>query len=138
MRTHRGFTLIELMIAIAIVAILTSIALPSYRAYVQRSRTPVALDALQAYATRMEQRYQDVGNYGTSSACGVATSNVANFTLSCTLTNSGQGFTATATGSSTMSGYTYTINEAGTRATTAHPKGTNSTCWTTRGTTCDT
>lgn len=138
MKLARGFTLIELMIAIAVVAVLTAIALPSYSAYVQRSKVPAALDALSSYATRMEQRYQDVGNYGTGTACGVSLPTASNFSVSCTLTSSGQGFTATATGSGTMAGYTYTINQAGTRATTAHPKGANTSCWTTRGTTCDT
>jgi len=145
MRTTRhsgGFTLIELMIALAVVAILTSIALPSYTAYVQRSRVPVALDALAAYATRMEQRYQDSGNYGAGTTCGSSLPTATNFSVSCTLTDgatsSAQVFTATATGSGPMAGYTYTINQTGNRATTAHPKGANTTCWTTRGTTCDT
>ena len=140
MRSHRGFTLIELMIALAIAAILLAVALPSYRAYVQRSRTPVALDALSAYATRMEQRYQDSGNYGTTTAgCSMSPpSGVANFTVTCAITNSGQGYTATATGAGTMYGYAYTITEAGARATTAHPNGANTTCCTTKGSVCDT
>jgi type IV pilus assembly protein PilE len=140
MRPSRGFTLIELMIAIAVVAILTAIALPSYQAYVQRSKVPVALDGLSAYATRMEQRYQDVGNYANGTACGVTLpTGLANFTLTCALTGSGgSGFLATATGSGPMNGYAYTIDNNGARATTAHPKGANTTCWTTRGSTCDT
>ena len=134
----RGFTLIEVMIVVAIVAILAKVALPSYQAYVQRSKVPVALDGLSAYATRMEQRYQDVGNYG-STSCAVTVPTVANFTVTCTISGSGQGFTATATGSGPMAGYTYTINHQGTRVTTAHPKGVPSTnCWSTRGGSCDT
>lgn len=140
MRSHRGFTLIELMIALAVAAILLAVALPSYRSYVQRARTPVALDALSAYATRMEQRYQDTGNYGTTTAgCSMAVpTGVANFTVTCAITNSGQGFTATATGSGPMYGYTFTLTHTGARATTAHPNGANSSCWTTKGTVCDT
>jgi type IV pilus assembly protein PilE len=138
-RALGGFTLIELMIAVAIAAILASVALPSYQSYVQRSRVPTALDNLSAVQTRMEQRYQDTGNYGTAGNCGVTMpTGVAGFTVTCTLTNSGQGFTATATGSGPMTGYTFTINHQGVRATTAHPRGTPATaCWSTRGKVCD-
>lgn len=143
MRLSRGFTLIELMITIAVLAILTAIALPSYNAYVQRSRVPVALDGLSAYATRMEQRYQDTGCYAAAcspvgTGCAVATPTLANFTLSCALSNNAQGFTATATGSGPMAGYAYTIDHQGTRVTTAHPKGAPATnCWSMRGGSCD-
>ena len=135
---NRGFTLIEVMITVAIIGILASVALPSYRDYVQRSRVPVAMDGLSAFYTRMEQRYQDTGNYGTSgTTCGVALPTVANFGVSCATANSAQTFIGTATGSGQMAGYSYTINQAGARATTAHPKGTNSSCWTSKGAVCD-
>ena len=139
----RGFTLIEVMVTVAIIAILGAVALPSYNAYVQRSRVPPAFDGLSSYAVRMEQRYQDTGCYAgacspVGTTCGVAVPTVSNFTVTCTLTNTGQGFTATATGSGSLVGYTYTINNAGARVTTAHPKGANASCWTSKGgTQCD-
>jgi type IV pilus assembly protein PilE len=135
----RGFTLIELLVTMAVAAILAAVALPSYNSYVQRSRVPPALDGLSSYAVRMEQRFQDVGNYANAGACAVAVPTVNNFTVTCSITGGGTGFTATATGSGPMSGYTYTINHQGARNTTAHPRGTPATaCWTTRGGTCDT
>ncbi len=136
---RRGFTLIELLVAMAIAAILAAVALPSYNAHVQRSRVPAALDGLSTYAVRMEQRFQDVGNYSNAGACAVAVPAVANFTIACAISGGGTGFTATATGSGPMTGYAFTINHQGTRNTTAHPKGTPATaCWSTRGGTCDT
>jgi type IV pilus assembly protein PilE len=139
-REPRGFTLIEVMVTLAILAIISAVALPSYSAYVQRSKVPAALDALSAYATRMEQRYQDTGNYANGTACGAAwpTPAPVNFTMSCALVGGNQAFTATATGSGPMSGYSYTIDNNGNRNTTAHPKGVPATaCWTTRGGSCD-
>ena len=137
-----GFTIIELMVAIAVVAILAAIALPAYTAYIQRSKVPPALDALSALSTRMEQCYQDTGTYTSCAPCTTSLPTPANFTVTCTIatgTNAGRSYTATATGSGQMSGYAYTIDSSGNRATTAHPNGTNSTCWTTRGgSTCDT
>jgi type IV pilus assembly protein PilE len=121
------------------VAVLASIAMPSYTAYLQRSKVPVGLDALSAYFTRMEQRYQDSGNYANGTTCGVALPTASNYTFSCSLaTNAGLAYTATATGTGALAGYVYTINSTGTRSTTAHPKGTPSTaCWTVRGKSCD-
>lgn len=135
----RGFTLIELMIVIAIVAILASVALPAYTAYLQRSKVPAGLDALQSYFTRMEQRFQDSGSYAdaSGSACAVAVPTaVQNYTISCVITAT--GYTATATGTGPLAGYVYTINSAGTRVTSAHPRGAPAgNCWSIRGVSCD-
>ncbi|SEA63495.1 type IV pilus assembly protein PilE [Thiothrix caldifontis] len=51
---HQGFTLIELMITVAIVGILAAIAYPSYTAQVQKSRRADAQVALQEIAQRQE------------------------------------------------------------------------------------
>jgi type IV pilus assembly protein PilE len=132
-----GFTLIELMIALAVLAILMAVALPSYNSYIRRSKIPVGLDALSAFATRMEQRYQDVGNYGSGDSCALSVpSGVANFTLECELTDDGQGFTATATGSGTVEDFSFTIDASGARTTTYKSSTLN--CWSTKGTVCDT
>lgn len=132
---QRGFTIVEVMIAVAIVSILAAIALPSYNAYIQRSRVPAGLDALNAYAARMEQAYQDSGSYG-AAGCTPTLPTAANFTITCV--SGGQTYTATATGSGSMSGYAYTINNQGVRATTAHPKGVPpGNCWSIRGSVCD-
>jgi type IV pilus assembly protein PilE len=56
-RSFRGFTLIELMVAVAVIGILTMIAYPSYQAYVQRSNRTGAKAALQQGAQFMERQF---------------------------------------------------------------------------------
>jgi type IV pilus assembly protein PilE len=62
-RSHTGFTLIEVMITVAIIGILAAIALPSYSAYVQRSHRAEARNFLMTLAQRLEQNYALAGTY---------------------------------------------------------------------------
>jgi type IV pilus assembly protein PilE len=128
----RGFTLMEIMVTVALVAILASVALPSYAAYVKRARVPPALVALSSYSLKMEQVYQDSGSYGADS-CPAKVIDTPDFHMSCTPGKKGRSYVATVTGSGQMEGYSYTIDQDGNRATVAHPKGGNANCWTSRG-----
>ena len=137
MRQQNGFTLVELMITVAVIGILSTIALPSYAAYMLRSKIPVGLENLASYQARMEQAYQDTGSYG-STACVASIPAIANYTLRGTLSAAGQGFTATVEGTGPLAGVSYSADQDGTRLTLAHPNGVpTQSCWTIRGGTCD-
>ncbi len=61
----RGFTLIELMIAVAIIAILTAIAIPSYKSYVVRGNRSAAQSFMMTIAQKQEQYLIDARQYAT-------------------------------------------------------------------------
>lgn len=61
--TQRGFTLIELMIVVAIVAILVAIAYPSYTKYVQRGNRSEGIALLNDAVARMERYYAQNNTY---------------------------------------------------------------------------
>ncbi len=65
-RLSEGFTLIELMITVAIIGILTSIAYPSYQASVMKSRRIDAQGKLMSFANAMEQYYTVCNSYPTN------------------------------------------------------------------------
>jgi len=114
----RGFSLIELMIVVAVVAILSAVAIPSYRDYTIRAQLIEATNALSDTRVRMEQFYADNRTYG-AGACGVAMPVLERFTLACATTAAGQGYTITADGNTTVAGFRFSINQANTRSTLA-------------------
>jgi len=60
---QKAFTLIELMIVVAIIGILSSIAYPSYQSYVQRTKEAEARTALVSFASAMSQYYLEDMTY---------------------------------------------------------------------------
>ena len=66
-RTH-GFTLVELMITISVIAILASVAWPSYEGYMRRSKRATAQSALMTIANREQAYLLDLRSYTSSLA----------------------------------------------------------------------
>lgn len=70
MKQQRGFTLIELMIVVAIVAILAAVAWPSYQNHIRATNRADAQGALLGLAQAMERHFTQNGTYGGAAAGG--------------------------------------------------------------------
>lgn len=123
MQHAKGFTLIELMIAVAVVAILSAVALPSYTDYITRSKFPEAHGQLADLRVKMEQWFMDNRTYlnAAATACGVTMPSgqaARYFTYTCA--GAAQSYTLTAAGNAGegLTGIGFTVNQANTRATT--------------------
>jgi type IV pilus assembly protein PilE len=126
-RTGRGFTLIELMIVVAVIGILAAIALPSYQPYIQKARRTDAKTAVLELACR-EERYLSVNStytvsatalgYGSAFPLGVNSSGQVYYNLNVSAATA-SAFTAVAVpiGNQTADTtcYTYQIDQLGTQ-----------------------
>jgi len=135
-RAQRGFTLIELLIVVAVIAILTAIALPMYRDYVVRSNRSDAIISLTELANLEEKFYSNQLSYTTAftSLSFSTTSPNRYYTLGIT-TNSTTGYTLTATpiGQQAAEDKTcqqFTLNSFGQRsAADSGGSDTSQKCW---------
>ena len=126
MQRAPGFTLIELMVTVAIIAILAAIALPNYTDYVRRGKLQEATSNLLAMRTKMEQYFQDNRSYTTPGAPVLAPCTAGSsvpipalkyFSITCPVLTA-TTYTIRADGTDpTLVGITYTINEGNVRAT---------------------
>lgn len=146
-----GLTLVELMVVVAVMAIVATIAYPIYTAQVQKSRRADAKIALETIAAAQERFYTIWGFYGSAAGTGPdlddpnddgsdddsmidsimekldrnSDGNPDNYAI--TITNGGQSFTATATAQGAQSGdsacASFTINQQGAKG------ATNANCW---------
>lgn len=131
-RSSHGFTLIEIMVVVGIVAILSAIAYPSYRDYIVRGRLVDATNGLATMRADMERHFQDNRDYRTvgaivSPCLRNGGTQAGDFLITCSAGPTLTTYTLAATGgaASMVNGFVLSVNELDQRSTVA-PSG-----WTT-------
>ncbi len=128
------------MVTIAIVGILSAIAVPAYRSYLDRTYIAEAFNVLSGDQIQMQQYFQDNGTYANGTACAVAMANTTHFTISCAL--NGSGFIIKATSAAvdglSVGEYVFTIDDANNQQTTSFQSiSVSAQCWLLKsGTSC--
>ncbi|WP_116750116.1 type IV pilin protein [Acidovorax sp. 99] len=136
----QGFTLIELMIVVAIVAILSAVAYPSYQEYVRRGHRAEARAGLLQAQQWLERAATATGTYPTASLPTTLTwssDNSKRYTIALAASNTTTSYTLTATPKATSPQAsdkcgTYSLSNSGLRGAagkTSDQAGYNVDCW---------
>lgn len=133
---QRGFSLLELMVTFAIIAILATIAIPAYSEYVRQGKVAEATSTLADLRVRTEQYFQDLRTYENSPCNAPLAGTTKYFDYVCVAGPTTYTITATGKPDQDMSGFEFTINQDNLK-TSKYQGVTGSTCWITKkGGTC--
>ena len=124
----RGFSLIELMVVVAVVGIIAMIAVPSYNDTVRKGRRADAKVTLMKVAQNLERCFSEKNSYTVASGCtnhNNTASDEGFYTITAAQNATSFALTATAIGGQASDTHcsTLTLNQAGTKG------GTNADCW---------
>lgn len=130
MRTQRGFSLIELMVTFAIIAILATIGIPAYSEYVKQGKVAEATSTLADLRIRAEQYFQDTRTYE-NAPCTPAPGTTEYFDYACNA--NATTFTITAIGKSNheLDNFEFTIDQNNNK-TSKYEGAVGLDCWITR------
>jgi len=134
-RTIRGFTLIEIMIVVALIGILASIALSSYQSHALKTRRYAAQSCLMEQAQYMERYYTTANNpmsyTGAVLPSATCKTNLASY-YAFSLISASQAFTVRAVASGTQTGdtncRTLALNQAALQSSSSATASTTG-CW---------
>lgn len=129
---HRqlGFSLIELMVTFAIIAILATIAIPAYSEYVRQGKVAEATSTLADLRIRAEQYFQDNRTY-VNAPCTPAAGVAKYFDYACNADATTYTITATGKTDQDLTGFEFTINQDNLK-TSKYEGATGATCWITK------
>lgn len=138
MNKSAGFSLIELMIVLAVIGIIAAFAIPSYIDYVRSAKISEATSALVDMRAKMEQYFQDNRTY--KDACSEPDKSIApkpldtpNFTFTCLPAPDASTYTINAIGRNSMAGFNFSVNQANLRTSSITPWSVqNASCWVTK------
>jgi len=132
MKSEHGFTLMELLITMVILAILVAVAVPSYMAQAQKSRRTDGASSLGRASMVMESCRADLATYTGCTGRVAATSEESFYNLGVVITGGGNGYTLTATATGSQSNdarcTTITLTSQGTKGYTGTAPDA-ATCW---------
>ena len=132
MMKRRGFTLIEIMIVVVVIAILAAIGYPSYTDFVRRGKIAEAISGLSSARVNMERWFQDNRTYAGGCNANVLPPATSNFTFSCQGTPDATTYVVLAQGLGAFVPIPYTVNQSNTKSTPSLPPGWNGVgnpCW---------